>query len=61
MELGLGIHGEPGARLQAMCSADEAVQQVSLVSVGRLLLGGRRGGGGGDCAFGSVQMRFRER
>ena len=28
MELGLGIHGEPGARQQPMCSADEAAAQV---------------------------------
>ena len=30
MELGLGIHGEPGARQQPMCSADEAAAQVPL-------------------------------
>ena len=28
MELGLGIHGEPGARRQPLCCADEAAAQV---------------------------------
>ena len=28
MEVGLGIHGEPGARRQKLCTADEAASQV---------------------------------